>query len=116
MTLTVRLDPHLEDRFNQLVREERRTKSEVVTELLTRYVEARVPKTAYKVALEVGVFDFPGTNAPRALARITKKPWPLRWLRSIDADAAVAGCATGAEAAHRPASQVLRIDARIRPA
>ncbi len=65
MRLTVRLDPQLEDRFNQLVREERRTKSEVVTELLTRYVEARAPKSAYEVALEVGVFDLPGTNARR---------------------------------------------------
>lgn len=73
MTLTVRLDPDLEDRFNQLVREERRTKSEVVTELLTRYVEAREPKTAYEVALEVGVFDLPATNAPRDLARNHKK-------------------------------------------
>lgn len=73
MTLTVRLDPQLEDRFNQLVREERRTKSEVVTELLTRYIEARAPKAAYEVALEVGVFDLPGTNAPRALARNHKK-------------------------------------------
>lgn len=73
MTLTVRLDPDLEDRFNQLVREQRRTKSEVVTELLTRYVEAREPKTAYEVALEVGVFDLPATDAPRDLARNHKK-------------------------------------------
>ena len=73
MTLTVRLDPELEDRFNQLVREQRRTKSEVVNELLTRYVEAREPKTAYEVALEVGVFDLPATAAPRDLARNHKK-------------------------------------------
>ena len=73
MTLTVRLDPDLEDRFNQLVREQRRTKSEVVTELLTRYVEAREPRTAYEVALDVGVFDMPPTDAPRDLARDHKK-------------------------------------------
>jgi len=73
MTLTVRLDPDLEDRFNQLVQEERRTKSEVVTELLKRYVEAREPKTAYEVALELGVFDLPATKAPRDLARNHKK-------------------------------------------
>ena len=73
MTLTVRLDPKLEDRFNQLVREQRRTKSEVVTELLTRYVEAREPRTAYEVALDVGVFDLPATDAPRDLARNHKK-------------------------------------------
>ncbi len=73
MTLTVRLDPDLENRFNQLVREQRRTKSEVVTELLTRYVNAREPKTAYEVALEVGVFDLPMTDAPRDLARNHKK-------------------------------------------
>lgn len=73
MTLTVRLDPVLENRFHQLVREQRRTKSEVVTELLTRYVEAHEPKSAYQVALELGVFDLPGTDAPRDLARNHKK-------------------------------------------
>ena len=73
MTLTVRLDPDLEERFTQLVREQRRTKSEVVTELLTRYVEACAPKTAYEVALDIGVFDLPATDAPRDLARKHKK-------------------------------------------
>lgn len=73
MTLTVRLDPDLEDRFNQIVREQRRSKSEVVTELLTNYVEAREPSTAYEVALELGVFDLPATKAPRDLARNHKK-------------------------------------------
>lgn len=73
MTLTVRLDPVLENRFNQLVREQRRTKSEVVTELLTRYVEAHEPKSAYAVALEVGVFDLSATDASRNLARNHKK-------------------------------------------
>ena len=73
MTLTVRLDPNLEDRFTQLVREQRRTKSEVVAELLRLYVEARAPKTAYELALDVGVFDLPAMAAPRDLARNHKK-------------------------------------------
>ena len=73
MTLTVRLDPDLEARFNRIVREQRRTKSEVVIELLTRYVEACEPKSAYEVALEVGAFDLPATDAPRDLARNHKK-------------------------------------------
>ena len=73
MTLTVRLDPDLENRFNQLVREQRRTKSEVVTELLTNYVKAREPKSAYEVAVELGVFNLPATKAPRDLARNHKK-------------------------------------------
>ena len=73
MTLTVRLDPDLENRFNRIVREQRRTKSEVVTELLTRYVESGESKSAYEVALEVGAFDLLATDAPRDLARNHKK-------------------------------------------
>ena len=73
MTLTVRLDPLLEERFTSLVRRQRRSKSEVVSELLTRYVEAREPKSAYEVALDVGVFDAPAAPAPRDLARNHKK-------------------------------------------
>jgi metal-responsive CopG/Arc/MetJ family transcriptional regulator len=73
MTLTVRLDPDLEKRFNHLVREQGRTKSEVVIELLTRYVESRESKSAYEVALEVGVFDLPATESPRYTARNHKK-------------------------------------------
>lgn len=73
MTLTVRLDPALEERFNDIVRSERRTKSEVVTELLERYVEAREVRTAYEVAVETGVFDLPAGDEPRDLARNHKK-------------------------------------------
>ena len=73
MALTVRLDPKLEARFNELVRKQRRTKSDVVTELLARFVEAHESKTAYEVALEVGVFDLPATAVPRDLARNHKK-------------------------------------------
>ena len=73
MTLTVRLDAELEQRFTAAVRRQHRSKSEVVTELLTRYVEAREPRSAYDVALELGVFDLPSTPAPRDLARNHKK-------------------------------------------
>lgn len=52
MTLTVRLDAELEERFTAAVRRQHRSKSEVVTELLTRYVEAREPRSAYDVALD----------------------------------------------------------------
>ena len=55
MTLTVRLDPDLEKKFNAAVRRQRRTKSEVVTQLLTRYVETREPKSAYEIAEELGI-------------------------------------------------------------
>ncbi len=73
MTLTVRLNPELEKRFDSTVRRQRRTKSEVVTQLLTQYVEAREPKSAYEVALEIGVFDAPVENTPPDLARNHKK-------------------------------------------
>ena len=69
MTLTVRLDPELEDRFNDLVRKQRRTKSEVVSELLTRYVDERRPRSAYEVAVDLGVFEVPIEEMPTDLAR-----------------------------------------------
>ncbi len=73
MTLTVRLSPDLEKRFNALVRRQRRTKSEVVTQILTEFVTAREPKSAYEVALDVGVFEAPVEKAPTDLARDHKK-------------------------------------------
>ena len=73
MTLTVRLDPDLEKRFNAVVRRQRRTKSEVVTQLLANYVEAREPKSAYEVAGEVGAFDGRAEVTPPDLARNSKK-------------------------------------------
>ena len=73
MTLTVRLDPALEDRFNELVRKQRRTKSEVVTELLTRYVDERRPRSAADVAMELAVFEGPVAKMPTDLARNHKK-------------------------------------------
>ena len=56
MTLSVRLDPELEKRFNEAVRRQRSTKTEVVTQLLINYVEACEPKSAYEIAEEVGAF------------------------------------------------------------
>lgn len=73
MTLTVRLDTDLEKRFTSTVRRQRRSKSEVVTELLTQYLEAREPKSAYQVAQELGVFDQPVVETPPDLARNHKK-------------------------------------------
>ena len=73
MTLTVRLDTALEQRFTATVRRQRRTKSEVVTQLLTQYLEAREPKSVYQVALDLGVFDEPTVDTPPDLARNHKK-------------------------------------------
>ena len=56
MTLMVRRGPGIEDRFNQLVREPRRTKSGVLTPLVTRYLERREPESAYRLAPRGGVF------------------------------------------------------------
>lgn len=64
MTLTVRLDPDLEKRFTAAVRRQKRTKSEVVTQLLTRYVEAREPKSAYELAVEMGIVGSVGDTPP----------------------------------------------------
>lgn len=69
MTLTVRLDPALEEKFSEIVRAEKRTKSEVVTDLLQRYVEAREARPAYEIALDAGVFELAAAKAPRDLAR-----------------------------------------------
>ncbi len=73
MTLTVRLDPELEKRFNATVRRQRSTKSEVVTQLLVNYVAAREPKSAYEVAVEVGAFDEPFEKTPPDLAANARK-------------------------------------------
>lgn len=73
MTLTVRLDPDLERRFSVAVQRQRRTKSEVVTQLLVSYVEAREPKSAYEVAEEVGAFEGGPEHTPPDLARNAKK-------------------------------------------
>jgi len=57
MTLMVRRGPGIEDRFNQLVREPRRTKSGVLTPpLLTRHLERGEPKSGYRLAPRGGVF------------------------------------------------------------
>ena len=73
MTLTVRLNPDLEKQFNAVVRRERRSKSEVVTQLLSQYVEARAPKSAYDIAVEVGAFDKPWEKTPPDLAANARK-------------------------------------------
>lgn len=73
MTLTVRLNPDLEKQFNAAVRRERRSKSEVVTQLLAQYVEARAPKSAYDIAVEVGAFDKPWEKTPPDLAANARK-------------------------------------------
>ena len=73
MTLTVRLNPELEKQFAVAVRCEGKTKSEVVTQLLTQYVAAHEPKSAYQVAVEIGLIDNPVVGTPPDLARNHRK-------------------------------------------
>jgi len=57
MTLTVRLDPQLEDALNRYCRRRRQTKSEVLTRLLREHLAATTgkAKTPYELAREMGV-------------------------------------------------------------
>ena len=73
MTLTVRLNPELEKQFAVAVRREGKTKSAVMTQLLTQYVAAREPKSAYQVAVEIGLIDNPVVGTPPDLARNHRK-------------------------------------------
>lgn len=50
-----------------------RAKSKVVAQTLTEPVAARKARSAYEVALEVGVFDAPVEKTPSDLARNHKK-------------------------------------------
>ena len=68
MKLTVRLDPKLEKRFNATVRQQRITKTEVMTQLLVNYVAAREPQSAHEIAEEVGAFAEPFEKTPPDLA------------------------------------------------
>lgn len=72
MTLTVRLNPDLEKQFSETVRRERSTKSAVVTQLLTQYVVAREPKSAYDLAQEIGIIGSV-SGTPPDLARNSRK-------------------------------------------
>ena len=77
MTLTVRLNSELGKQFAVAVCREGKTKSEVVTQLLTQlltqYVAAREPKSAYQVAVEIGLIDNPVVGTPPDLARNHRK-------------------------------------------
>ena len=73
MTLTVRLNPELEKQFAVAVRREGKTKSAVMTQLLTQYVVEREPKSAYQVAVEIGLIDNPVVGTPPDLARNHRK-------------------------------------------
>lgn len=72
MTLTVRLNPELEKQFTAAVRRERSTKSEVVTQLLTQYLVAREPKSAYEIAQEIGIVGSV-SGTPPDLARNSRQ-------------------------------------------
>ena len=57
MTLTVRLDPHLEQQLASYCRKRRKTKSEVLTGLLREHLAAanETAKTPYQLAKEFGL-------------------------------------------------------------
>jgi hypothetical protein len=57
MTLTVRLEPRLEDALNRYCRRQRKTKSEVLTSLLREHLGAAGAgaKTPYELARKFGV-------------------------------------------------------------
>lgn len=57
MTLTVRLAPHLQQQLESYCRKRRRTKTDVITELLSEHLSASSggSKTPYQLARELGL-------------------------------------------------------------
>jgi len=57
MTLTVRLEPQLEDALNRYCRRQRKTKTEVLTALLREHLASAggKDKTPYQLAREFGI-------------------------------------------------------------
>lgn len=67
MTTTVRIPPRLEQRLTQYCVEARRSKSEVIIELLEqRFAAQPAAKTPYEIAAEVGLFAAHSAVAPAA--------------------------------------------------
>ena len=78
MTLTVRLDPHLEQQLASYCRKRRKTKSEVLTNLLRDHLAAEneATKTPYQLAEEsglVGAFASGRTDASENRKRYLKE-------------------------------------------
>ena len=71
MTLTVRLNPELEERLSQLCAKRRLTKSEVVEGLIREYVAREPQASSYEVAAKLGVVGI-GRGPRRALGRNAK--------------------------------------------
>ena len=72
MTLTVRLDPELERKFESVCERQRRTKSEVVSELVRDFVMRYPQKSAYEVADALGIIGCV-KGGPRDLAQNARK-------------------------------------------
>jgi hypothetical protein len=72
MTLTVRLDPDLEKRFESACRRQRATKSAVVTDFVRAYVTRQHGPSSYEIAMKLGVVGSDRTG-PRDAAAKAKK-------------------------------------------
>ena len=72
MTLTVRLDPALERKFESVCKRQRRTKSDVVSALVREFVARYPQKSAYEVAAAMDIIGCV-RGGPRDLAQNAKK-------------------------------------------
>src|SRR3972149_1014891 len=72
MTLTVRLDPALERKFESVCERQRRTKSDVVSALVREFVARYPQKSAYEVAAAMDIIGCV-RGGPRDLAQNAKK-------------------------------------------
>jgi len=72
VTLTVRLDPELEKQFESACRQQRVTKSVVVTDLVRAYVMRRRGQSSFEIALKLGIVGSDGTGSPDVAARAKK--------------------------------------------
>ena len=72
MTLTVRLEPELERKFESVCERQRRTKSDVISALVREFVARYPQKSAYEVAETMGIIGCV-KDGPRDLAQNAKK-------------------------------------------
>lgn len=72
MNLTIRLDQALERQFEAICKRQRKTKSEVVRALVRDYVAHHPQRSAYEVAVELGIIGCV-KGGPRNLAQDAKQ-------------------------------------------
>ena len=72
MTLTVRLDPEIENRLEAACKKRRTTKSAVVIGLVREYLAREPQESAYEVAARLGVIGCDPTGPTDAAANAKK--------------------------------------------